>query len=77
MRTGDGRLAAKLALASGVSSVVLFVVWFWTWTNADYLWTYAAGTAIAAVVLGSYAAMWRRQQESIGHGDEVLEAVVS
>jgi ABC-type transport system involved in Fe-S cluster assembly fused permease/ATPase subunit len=26
---------------------------------------------------GSYAAMWRRQQESVGHGDEVLEAVVS
>ena len=26
---------------------------------------------------GSYAAMWRRQQESIGHGDEVLEAVGS
>jgi ATP-binding cassette subfamily B protein len=25
---------------------------------------------------GKYAAMWRRQQESVGHGDEALEAVV-
>jgi hypothetical protein len=50
------------ALIAGVTSVVLLVVWWWDWSRDGVasLWLYSALSALAAIVLGTFAVARRR-----------------
>jgi hypothetical protein len=75
VRTPDGWSPAKLALASGVSSVVLFAVWFMLLANDDYFWLLPVGTGIAAVLLGCSAAK-RGKRPALGRFIAIFAALL-
>jgi hypothetical protein len=48
-----GRKGAVVAVLAGVSSVVLFAVYFmWWWSLPDLMWQLGLGLALLAVVVG-------------------------